>query len=418
MKNKNIVTTLFILSFLVISVRLFAQGNIIIVNSSDEYTLNLGVFLPSAKFVEQKYSDNNIYSDIIIPGASQLQPGAPNLPVFANWVLIPNGTTPSISVLKGQPVIYENISIPPVQEPEPDIIIDNSSKFIKNSDVYSANANYPGVFAKIEPMNNIRGQNATILWIYPYQYNPVTKTLYVYINLQVILNFNGNIEPIPINLQDQEHERFLRSIAINGNEVLDAENSLQAHGNSSETGYKYLIITHDDFTTAANTLAAWKNSLGISTIVKTTSEIGSTCEQIEAYINTAYQNWNPAPSYLLLIGDREFIPTWYENIHPYHGTETATDIYYADIQHNTNDPIEDISYGRLSVDNSNEANNLVDRIIAYESRPINDNFFTNVAIAAYFQDNSGNGYADRRFSKTAEDVRNYLIYTFNCTHYE
>lgn len=401
---------------------LFSQVPELVVQSSSGNILEVGVSIPDVKFTEMMYPDSNYYSVIVAPGSAILDVGNPDVPGISSWILIPNGNDVVLSVNPGSPKVFHNITLPPVLEPLPDISDSSTVKFTRNNDVYSSDKNYPDIFAEIEPIKNMRGQNITILWLYPYQYNPVTKILSVYEELIVTLDFIGVTESIADNLYDKGVNKLIQSIAINANEIIDAQN--QANNgdsiNNLDVGYEFLIITHDNFVSAANTLASWKNNLGISTIVKKTSDIGGTNTEIENYINNAYQNWNPAPSYLLLIGDVEYIPTWYENVHPYHDPlKTATDIYYADIQHNIADPIEDISYGRLPVDTELEAINLVNGIIAYESRSRNDAFFSQAAIAAYFQDNIdlyGNdipdGIADRRFSKTAEDVRKYLNSNF------
>ncbi len=180
-------------------------------------------------------------------------------------------------------------------------------------------------------------------------------------------------------------------------------------------GCELLIITHPDFQNAADTLAAWKIRRGIYTKVANTTTTGNTTNDIESYIDNAYNNWNPAPSYLLFIGDAEFIPTWYKNWHPdagdpYFQGHTGTDFFYADIE----DPptyVPEFGYGRLSVDTDAEADSLVARIIRYERKANPNSYYTHTTMACCFQDGSGaapDGIADRRFAKTSEDIRNYL----------
>ena len=51
----------------------------------------------------------------------------------------------------------------------------------------------------------------------------------------------------------------------------------------------------------------------------------------------------------------------------------------------------------------------VNRIIDYErTPPLNNEFYENFATVAHFQDNDENGYEDRRFVKTSEDIYQFL----------
>jgi hypothetical protein len=62
------------------------------------------------------------------------------------------------------------------------------------------------------------------------------------------------------------------------------------------------------------------------------------------------------------------------------------------------------------VDSAAQAESWVDRIIAYEENPPTlTNFYDRVALAAYFQDSIYvDGYADRRFAQTAEDLAKFF----------
>ena len=414
-KNSGVVMKklVFVIYIVSICLVLSAHENII-VNSSSSRTLDIRVSLAEIQFNERNFPDGNSYSTIGRPVGSELSKGKPDVPGFARWILIPNGTDVNISTNRGTPIVYENVDLAPVQSALPELKGIPAPGFLIDEVVYSQNSDYPGIFAEIEPIKRKRGQDCTILWIYPYQYNPVQKKLFVYPDLQININFSGNIEPIPSNLRDKNMENILRSMAINGDEIIAAENKNAPYERETtrEDGCELLIITHPNFQNAAEVLANWKKRKGIITQIATTDETGNTASQIEDFIDNTYYNWDPAPSYLLLIGDSEYIPTNYVNVHPYHGADTASDLFYADIG-GFPDYIADIGFGRLSVDNQAQADSLVARIIRYERNPVDDpSFYTNATIAGAFQDGSAgsppNTIADRRFAKTSEDVKNFL----------
>ena len=111
--------------------------------------------------------------------------------------------------------------------------------------------------------------------------------------------------------------------------------------------------------------------------------------------------------YLLIIGDHEDVPGQMINANT--TNSYVTDLYYG-CMGGPADYIPDISRGRLPVSTAEEANVVVEKIINYEKNPLVDNNFYKTGVhCAYFQDNNNDGYADRRFAETSEDIRNYIL---------
>jgi len=396
-----------VLFVLTISINLLLAGYL----QTDYVTeglVGVSVQLPEADFVQIRMDDKNQYDRLIVPGAIHPASGNPEVPTFSNWILIPNGTKPVLNVTAGEPVIYNDVNLPPVQLAKPDIVGEKKQDFVKDKEVYNQHSAYPAEFAFLEPTMQKRGQDCTLLWIYPYRYYPAQKKLEAYPDLKVEITFSGVAEPTQSNLKI---ERNLFSNAINSELVVDAAIRTQQIRESRTTGGELLIISAPEFESAAHDLANWKSSRGITTEVALTSEIGQSKEEIRNYIKDGYQNWDTAPAYLILFGDAEFIPTWYQNLHPsdgdYNQGHTASDMYYADMA-NYFDLMADMAYGRIPVDTSAQADSVVARIIQYETNPPAEaGYYNKMTAAAYFQD-IGGGYAERRFAKTAEDVRGFL----------
>ncbi|MEW5937279.1 MAG: C25 family cysteine peptidase [Candidatus Thermoplasmatota archaeon] len=167
-------------------------------------------------------------------------------------------------------------------------------------------------------------------------------------------------------------------------------------------------MTHPDFQAAAELLRAWKIRKGIDTEVVNTTVTGSTNSSIRAYIENAYNTWTPAPSYILFLGDAEFIPTNYFYEHPDHDCLTGSDLWYMTV--NGTDYYPDLYYGRIPVDNEPDAYAVITKIINYEQNPPTFTYFyNNITVAAYFQDKNDDGYEDRRFVRTSEEIRDYLL---------
>jgi len=412
-------------------------GAVEVVGSSSK-SLSLAVRLPGSVISPMLSTADLSYSTLIANGGGQFEVGKPDIPVFGEWVLIPNGTVLSISADPGTPVVFENIDIPPVQPPMADNPGAPLPQFTINAVTYSADADYPGVFAEAEPVRNVRGQDCTIVRLYPYQYNPVTRRLSVYTELSVELDFDGDIRPVPQRLASRQFETMLKRLAVNADAVLSAQRQTEQRpnraanlysaqmgaavpraGNGQTGGCDYLIVCDPAFGSAADTLAGWKRLSGFRTKVVTTSETGATAAEIKSYVDKSQQDWLPAPSYVLLLGDAEYIPCFYELEHASDRERTddlmqgkvASDRYYGDTN---DDGIADLFVGRLPVDIAEEAQTAVDRIISYERTPPDPvaaaGFYTNFAAVAYFEDDAPrDGYADNRFVATSEDVCQYLL---------
>lgn len=369
-------------------------------------------------------------------GASgTLRIGDPDVPVFAEWVLVPNGTQLSLDVRPGDPVTYDNVDIHPVQPPRANSAGAPIPALTINTIVYSSNEDYPGIFVEAGAIKNVRGQSCAIVRLYPYQYNPVTRRLSVYEDLVANLRFDGDIHPIPVRLRSRAFDVVLERLTVNGADVLSAQEqsvrrpeatdagrpldqgpAIESAGNGEVGGCDYLIICDPDFELAANFLAGWKRLSGLRTKVVTTDETGVTTASIEGFIDGTQDDWLPAPSYVLLLGDAEYIPCFYERTHASDDYEygmmqgkVASDRYYGDTN---DDDIADVFIGRLPVDTADEAQIAVDRIINYERTPpdpaADEHFYKNFAVVSFFEDNDNDGYEDIRFVKGMEDIFQFL----------
>ena len=422
-----------LLAFFILAFSGYLRADVDVVSSS-ENELKVKITIPPVRFLEQKLADANVYKVIDAPLSGETDVGSPQLPVFGNWILIPNGKEMVLSVEKGEPLIFTNIILAPVQQYDNDVTVLQNPQVTRNEAIYGKDADFPGTFAIADPVKYNRGQPCTILWIYPYQYNPVKKVLTVYPDLEITVQFTGVTTPIPVNFCSEVSDQMMKRLALNGDQIVKTRKvHVDTGGKGVKKGCEMLIITHPDFVDAAETLALWKNRKGISTTIWDTTTTDPFV--IKDYINEVVATWDPVPYYLLFVGDAEFIPCWHVNNHydiadrPNQG-RVGTDLFYADNEYQSttgSDYVPDFSYGRLSVDTPAQADSLVNRIIRYEKSPPSTDWYYYTAVAAsYFQDDNNDSIADRRFAKTAEDVKYYFethspfrvvnrIYTTNST---
>ena len=328
------------------------------------------------------------------------QVGLPALPTFGRLVAVPRGAQVQIEILEATSETTSNVLVYPAQPPQTDCALDtDGAAFVIDKEFYSQDEVYPGPLVMAEEIKSLRGVPVTVLRFLPYQYNPARRELTAYSHFRVQVQFVGATGPFADERHRAESFEVLYQRLLLNYEQLGAPQPTAIP--RSPTGAEFLIISAPEFVSTANDLAAWRNLNGIDTEVRTTNESGTTAAQIQAYIQDAYDTWNPAPEFVLFVGDHEHIPTTY-------GGTVASDLYYFTVD--GSDYYPDIHGGRISVDSLAEAQNAISNIIDYDLDPVADEaFYDNVSHAAYFQDDDLDGYEDRRFVLTSEDMRDYLL---------
>lgn len=425
----------------------FAQGlpgdiSYVDVAGSSATSLMLKVALPGMYTYSIEMEDGETYTALSVPGATVFENGKPAVPVFSRWILIPNGTEAAVSVDAGEPLVYNDMYLPPVQPLSGDCAGELIVPFAKDEETYGISGDCPGDFVRLEPTQILRGQECAMIWLFPYQHDPVTRTLKVYPDLSVTILFGGGSPPVPPGVRATAFEDLMRRMAVNGDEVLPEEGPPHEY-DTGPYGWDYIIVIGDSkFEPAANKLAAWKKKAGFKTLVhkvpKSWDELA-----IKNALAGAYKSWPKKPKYLLIIGDAEYVPCCYGSWHPHNHSNAwrcdctkctpeptntqhyvATDNYYATMD-GANDLVPEMFLGRLSVDTASQAMKRVDDIIRYEKDPVSDaTFYNSMVVAAEFEDKDiyfvagdakphckRNTYEDKRFTQTSEDTALFLSHT-------
>jgi len=189
----------------------------------------------------------------------------------------------------------------------------------------------------------------------------------------------------------------LRYIPIKGEIIRATKAELYVEYSGSAQGPKspstsLIIITSPLLEPQATLLSDWKNQIGISTSVVTTSWIYANYpgidepEKIRNYIK--YGKASLGVKFVLIFGDADqvpvryaWIPDSYDDSGDVDGSVVETDLYYADLDYTWDDNhdgkwgdipndqvdgIPDLYIGRLPVSNENDALTLINKIKNYE----------------------------------------------------
>lgn len=151
---------------------------------------------------------------------------------------------------------------------------------------------------------------------------------------------------------------------------------------SPANGASYIIITHSDFYTAAQTLATYRTTQGETVAVVKVDDVYDEFnggikdpQTIKDFLEYAYANWIPKPVYVVLIGDAsvdpknnsgssnpDFVPVYYQDTLVL--GDTPIDNWYAKI--NGNDDYPDIILGRIPARFDNDLSVVINKVQAYE----------------------------------------------------
>ncbi|KYK20179.1 hypothetical protein AYK24_04070 [Thermoplasmatales archaeon SG8-52-4] len=286
----------------------------------------------------------------------------------------------------------------PAQKPQTDNNYD-VDEFTIDEKFYQMDVNYPGKLGEIVNSGKIRDIYFIKVELYPVNYNPKKEIVTIYDEITISLSWDtGQTVSVESDFSHSSFTNFYNNIFPNWQGYLDNTLILESGNGFREDGCNYLIITHPDFYSEILDLANWKHSKGYQVKLVDTNITGDTSNEIKTYIQNAYDTWDPRPSYLLLVGDSEFIPT----------SSSGTDLYYATVD--GSDYFPDMYHGRIPADTAQEAEIIVQKILNYEKNPPSlASFYNNFTVAAYFQDDEQNGYETRRFVRTSEEVRDYLM---------
>jgi len=283
-----------------------------------------------------------------------------------------------------------------------------------NDEIYKTSGIYPGSLFNTIGTYGFRGYQILFLTINPVQYKPVTGELFYYSNIRITLTVE---KVLKMAIND-----LFRDSKVDKNELKERVDNFEIIKNYPSIDrqilddYDLLIITTDSLKTSFEPLADYHNLHGVSTIIKTLSDVGSTDPGvIRSYIRNAYMNLNI--EYVLIGGDFDLIPARMLWVSSGYGDETymPSDLYFACLDGTYNyddddcwgephdgdnggdvDLIAEVYVGRACVGNSYEVDNFIQKTIGYVYT--NDSYVNNALMVGEYlwsdPDTWGGDYMD------------------------
>jgi hypothetical protein len=371
----------------------YIKDNNVMVNVENEGEITRLDYNVNGCNIENLFINGIKYIRIAIKGESNImKKGYPDLPSICRSIIIPDDTKMDVKVIFSEYEDIENILIAPSKGVLPRTIDPKTVPYEFNK-IYNNNEWFPNNIVKLNEPYILRDFRGQVVEVYPFQYNPSTKTLRIYSSLSIEVypispgEINVYTRKEPLNSLDSDFKSNYEHHFINFDYI--DYNLINANFPNQKINQFYtpvdeignmLVICYDDFYSAMEPLILWKNMKGISTEIVKLSDVGTQSSDIDTYIENYYDT--NGLTFVLLVGDASQVPTQYLG-------GTASDPSYSFIV--GNDHYSDLFIGRFSAENIAQVETQVERTINYEKYPLSGGDWYHKGIGIASDDGSGNG---------------------------
>ena len=366
-----------------------------------------GFFITEAKTLDGVYNRivvPNYYPDNII--------GNPELPVLTKLIEIPLNCDIQISIISYDEQII-NLNEYGAQLP----LVPNQASLFKNQDpkdvpfekneaIYSDLEYYSTDLIKIDLLSKMRGIQVAQLTVSPFSYDIETNVLTVKNNIEVEVSFkNSDL----VKTTELKTSKYSPAFEAAYHRLWNYKEPAQKDA-LSQYPIKYVIISDRMFEDALAPFITWKTLKGFTVDIAYTDDIGTTTTDIKSYIEALYTAGtveDPAPTYLLLVGDVAQVPT-------FSGSGHKTDMYYCEFD-GGGDYIPEMYFGRFSATNVAQLLPQIEKTLMFEEYTFPDpSYLAEVVLVAgddgTFGPTHANGqinYAHNYYFNAAHDITDY-----------
>jgi len=362
-------------------------------NISIHFTIN------AYRLKEVNVNNQNYYIVEAPDAAKILKAGAPDLPLYAKSVIIPDTGAMEVVINNTDYIEIQNIDIAPSKGNLLRTVNPDTVPYVKGSE-YQQNNFFPTDIVYLRDPYILRDFRGQAIVVQPFQYNPVTKTLRIYTNIDFTVRATQGS-----GINEFHRNKALQSIDSEFKEIYKRQflnyNSSLKYTPLNDNPGRMLIISHSSFIPTMQPFVEWKIMKGIPCEIVDVSTIGNNATSIKNYV-TNYYNTNGL-TYLLLVGDFAQVtsPTGY-----YSGVIGAKDNTYAYVT--GNDHYQEFFVGRFSAESVADLQTQVTRSINYEKNPTTGSWLeSTLGIASSEGPGDDNEYDYTHIRNILTDMLNY-----------
>lgn len=421
--------------------------------------------------IEKLEGYDKILSDEYIP----VEVGYPELPSYIRSYVIPIHANNVSVVVNGvsKRKLQGEYTVFPTQPPIP-TNGEGIIQFIKpKQQIYESENAFPGKYVELISDRIFLGYRIVDVRIYPYEYIPKAKELYVcdidysveYAMGQNALSNNTYVSYSQSQYLYEQNKKLVKFMVDNPEDVDNYDTkvknivrgkNIDAGKNSFNTALmpfapEYILITADSLVESFEPFVEWKRKKGIYTVIQTVEDIALNYQgndlqdKIRNYIIHSKEMYGEG-KYVLLGGDNNIIPARlvqgdYDSDGSNHNNLFAADLYYASYKgtwngngnnkynewvlnnssgslvfgnHDNTDYSVGAILGRLPIKNKQEISIITNKIIQYEkAEGISDaHYFKNYLYSDAYMGNSGSRLTNFGI-KQIKDTVNKIIPNFN-----
>ena len=369
MKRFSLLFSAFLLMGMLFSTQALAQGriNLNAAKSAQECT-NItddgfrATFSFNAIEASETSTEKGVFSTLRMDGTYPAgNVGEPSLPVVHQLIAVPYGASNvSVKVVSYTTSEYNlnDYNINTVMPQQPSVRKDmkpEDVKFVYNEAAYAQKSLSERPLTDLETLGTMRGIQVGSLTINPVNYNPVDNTIEVYNDIQVEVSYNDYDKAAA-------ESEFLRTFSPYFYTVYRSmfnwrDDVYDEHPDLYQTPVKMLVIANRMFEDCLQDWISWKTLKGFYMDVNYTDEIGTTAAAIRQFIQQKYAE--DAPTFVIIAGDCGLVPASCTGA----ASHCVSDIQYMSVD---NDLFPDIYHSRLTAENVQQMQNILDKTLLYE----------------------------------------------------
>jgi hypothetical protein len=380
----------------------------------DEDRIKIMNRVPAIRLIEEK-TPRGFFRVIKAKGyRSSFRKGYPDLPLKTRLIEIPQGSQVKVEITG-----YDEKIIPlnrhgnyreiiPAQ-PSRSKQDEDNLPFFYNKQVYAHDRFITTEIVHFESVGIMRGTKLGRLEISPFQYNPVRNQLKVLKNIAFELIFSkqgSEKENVAGDADSNPYFKSLHQHVIKSKEDGVTDNSFIGSGLIT-----YVIVSPPGYEQSLKPFVRWKRRKGFHVIEGYTDSIGHTRQEIRHFLKDLYEQPAPTPpTFVLLVGDVEQIPSWESRT----GGSHVTDLYYGEY---TDDLLPEVFYGRFPARDTAELNHMIDKTLAYEKYAFSDPAFLQEALMVAgddesYEDTYANGHVNYGTTYYFNKANGFLTHAF------
>lgn len=356
--------------------------------------------------------DGTTYSLLAIDGyANGGEIGSPALPQLNSMLVIPFCKGMQISV---ENAVYDTVALPsdatllPMQ-PSRSKSDDTHHDIVIDSKVYTT-PGFHGELATVEYIGIARDRNLATLTFSPVLVDVMNNKAVVCLSADITVRYIGADEQATLD-HFQRYYTPAYSIGTTLNTLLSPKYV------SNATPIRMAVLAHSSLRCdKLEQFFDWKRSQGFRVDVFYIDELGITAPAaIDAMLANLYTNAtsaDPAPAYLLVVGDVDQVPSHSSKLSSSYN-DHITDLYYT--TWTNGDKVSDCYFGRFSATDTTTLGGIIDKTLLYEQYTFEDDSYLSRAALIAGEDNglhSESGWFVDHAWIYADPAMDYIAYNY------